>query len=64
MIAGRYFERFRLTPGETPSNEIDIASDSSAALAMTQGPRRIFTTLWSKRARFLDRGIIAITTFC
>jgi predicted metalloprotease with PDZ domain len=35
LITGRYFRAIQLTPGETPSNEIDIASDSSAALAMT-----------------------------
>src|SRR5579862_7861901 len=35
VLTGRYFRAIQLTPGETPSNEIDIASDSSAALAMT-----------------------------
>jgi len=35
VITGHYFRAIQLTPGQTPSNEIDIASDSSAALAMT-----------------------------
>jgi predicted metalloprotease with PDZ domain len=35
VLTGRYFRAIQLTPGETPSNEIDIVSDSSAALAMT-----------------------------
>lgn len=35
VLTGRYFRAIQLTPGETPSNEIDIASDNNAALAMT-----------------------------
>ena len=35
VITGRYFRAIQLTPGETPSHEVDIASDSEAALAMT-----------------------------
>jgi predicted metalloprotease with PDZ domain len=35
VIAGRYFRAIQLTPGEKPSHEVDIAADSSAALAMT-----------------------------
>lgn len=35
VLAGRYFRVVQLTPGETPSHEIDIAADSAAALAMT-----------------------------
>lgn len=35
VITGRYFRAIQLTPGQTPSNEIDIVSDSNAALAMT-----------------------------
>jgi predicted metalloprotease with PDZ domain len=35
VIAGKYFRTIQLTPGQTPPHEIDIAADSSAALAMT-----------------------------
>ena len=35
MISGRYFRVVDLTPGQTPSHEIDIAADSPAALEMT-----------------------------
>lgn len=35
VLAGRYFRAIQLTPGDTPSHEIDIASDNKAALAMT-----------------------------
>jgi len=35
VISGRYYRAIQLTPGQTPSHEIDIAADSSAALAMT-----------------------------
>jgi predicted metalloprotease with PDZ domain len=35
VLAGRYFRVVQLTPGETPSHEIDIAADSAAALAIT-----------------------------
>jgi predicted metalloprotease with PDZ domain len=35
VIAGRYFRAIQLTPGQNPPHEIDIAADSSAALAMT-----------------------------
>jgi len=35
VLEGRYFRVIQLTPGETPSHEIDIAADSQAALAMT-----------------------------
>jgi predicted metalloprotease with PDZ domain len=35
VLAGRYFRVVPLTPGETPSHEIDIAADSASALAMT-----------------------------
>jgi predicted metalloprotease with PDZ domain len=34
VIAGNYYKAFQLTPGETPSHEIDVAADSAAALAM------------------------------
>lgn len=35
VIAGRYFRAIQLTPGQNPPHEIDIVSDSSAALAMS-----------------------------
>lgn len=35
VLTGRYFRAIQLTPGETPSHEIDIVSDNKAALAMT-----------------------------
>jgi predicted metalloprotease with PDZ domain len=35
VIAGKYFRAVQLTPGQTPPHELDIAADSSAALAMT-----------------------------
>ena len=34
VIAGRYFRRIELTPGQNPSHEMDIVSDSAAALEM------------------------------
>jgi predicted metalloprotease with PDZ domain len=35
VLTGRYFRAIQLTPGQTPSHEIDIAADSEAALAMS-----------------------------
>jgi predicted metalloprotease with PDZ domain len=35
VISGRYFRVVDLTPGQTPSHEIDIAADSPAALEIT-----------------------------
>jgi predicted metalloprotease with PDZ domain len=35
VIAGRYFREIQLTPGQDPPHEIDIVSDSAAALAMS-----------------------------
>jgi predicted metalloprotease with PDZ domain len=35
VIAGKYYRAIQLTPGQTPSHEIDIAADSPPALAMT-----------------------------
>jgi predicted metalloprotease with PDZ domain len=35
VISGTYYKAVQLTPGETPSHEIDIAADSAAALEMT-----------------------------
>jgi predicted metalloprotease with PDZ domain len=34
VISGRYFRVIQLTPGETPSHEMDIAADSASALVM------------------------------
>ncbi len=34
VLAGRYFRVIQLTPGQTPSHEIDMASDSAEALDM------------------------------
>jgi len=35
VISGQYFRVIQLTPGETPSHEMDIAADSASALEMT-----------------------------
>jgi predicted metalloprotease with PDZ domain len=35
VLAGRYFRAVRLTPGQNPPHELDIAADSPAALAIT-----------------------------
>ncbi|HTS11241.1 MAG TPA: hypothetical protein VMH00_03915 [Candidatus Limnocylindrales bacterium] len=35
VLAGRYFRKIELTPGENPPHEMDIAADSQAALAMS-----------------------------
>jgi predicted metalloprotease with PDZ domain len=35
VLTGLYFRAIQLTPGESPSHEIDIVSDSKAALAMS-----------------------------
>jgi predicted metalloprotease with PDZ domain len=35
VISGRYYKAIQLTPGQSPSHEIDIAADSAAALVMT-----------------------------
>jgi predicted metalloprotease with PDZ domain len=34
VLAGRYFRKIELTPGSSPTHEMDIAADSAAALAM------------------------------
>jgi predicted metalloprotease with PDZ domain len=34
LIAGKYFRRFDLTPGQAPDQEIDVAADSTTALNM------------------------------
>jgi len=35
VLSGRYYRAIQLTPGQSPSHEVDIAADSAAALAMT-----------------------------
>jgi len=35
VITGKYYRAIQLTPGQTPSHEVDIAADSAAALEMT-----------------------------
>ena len=34
VLSGRYFKKIKLTPGQDPPHEMDLAADSSAALAM------------------------------
>jgi len=48
VISGRYFRVIQLTPGQTPPHEIDIAADSSAALAMTPDTELHFRNLISE----------------
>ncbi|MGD0957807.1 MAG: M61 family peptidase [Candidatus Acidiferrales bacterium] len=50
VLAGRYFRVVQLTPGETPSHEIDIAADSAAALAMTPETEMHFRRLVAETA--------------
>jgi predicted metalloprotease with PDZ domain len=45
VITGRYFRTIPLTPGQTPSHEIDIAADSEADLAMTSETQEHFRQL-------------------
>jgi predicted metalloprotease with PDZ domain len=45
VLTGRYFRVVQITPGETPSHEIDIAADSAAALAMTEEMQMHFRRL-------------------
>ena len=45
MLTGRYFRAIQLTPGATPSNEIDIVSDNKAALEMTPETQMHFHNL-------------------
>jgi predicted metalloprotease with PDZ domain len=45
VISGRYFRVVHLTPGQTPSHEIDIAADSPAALEMTPETEAHYRTL-------------------
>lgn len=45
VIAGRYYRAFDLTPGQSPSHEIDAAADSEAALNMPPEMERHFKNL-------------------
>jgi predicted metalloprotease with PDZ domain len=45
VITGRYFRVVELTPGQTPTHELDIAADSGAALAMTPDTETHFRKL-------------------
>lgn len=45
VLTGRYFRKIELTPGEKPMHEMDIASDSAAALAMTPETEQSFRNL-------------------
>jgi predicted metalloprotease with PDZ domain len=45
VLTGRYFRKIELTPGEQPIHEMDIASDSAAALAMTPQTEQDFRNL-------------------
>ena len=45
VLAGRYFRKIELTPGEKPIHEMDIAADGPAALAMTSQTERDFRNL-------------------
>jgi predicted metalloprotease with PDZ domain len=45
VLAGRYFRKIELTPGQQPIHEMDIAADSEAALAMTPDMQKHFRKL-------------------
>ena len=45
VIAGRFYRAFDLTPGQTPSHEIDVAADSEAALNMPPQMEQHFRNL-------------------
>ena len=45
VIAGRFYRAFDLTPGQTPSHEIDAAADSEAALNMPPELEKHFKNL-------------------
>ncbi|MGH9717762.1 MAG: M61 family metallopeptidase [Candidatus Acidiferrales bacterium] len=45
VLAGRYFRKIELTPGQKPIHEMDIAADSEAALAMTPQMQKDFHNL-------------------
>jgi predicted metalloprotease with PDZ domain len=45
VIAGKYFRKIDLTPGQTPDVEIDIAADSQNALSMSPDMEKHFRRL-------------------
>jgi len=45
VIAGKYFRRIELTPGQTPPHYMDIAADSAAALEMPADMEMEFRSL-------------------
>jgi predicted metalloprotease with PDZ domain len=45
VIAGKYFRRIELTPGQTPPHYMDIAADSAAALEMPADVEMEFRSL-------------------
>lgn len=45
VLAGRYFRAIQLTPGQTPSHEIDMASDSAEALDMPEDTQNEYKRL-------------------
>ncbi|MGH9740491.1 MAG: M61 family metallopeptidase [Candidatus Acidiferrales bacterium] len=45
VLAGRYFRRIELTPGQKPSHEMDIVSDNPADLDMTPETEKDFRKL-------------------
>jgi predicted metalloprotease with PDZ domain len=45
VLTGRYFRKIELTPGQTPLHEMDIASDSKAALDMSPEMQKDFHDL-------------------
>jgi predicted metalloprotease with PDZ domain len=45
VLAGRYFRKIELTPGQKPIHEMDIAADSAAALGMTPEMEKDFRNL-------------------
>jgi predicted metalloprotease with PDZ domain len=50
VLAGRFFRKIDLTPGENPDHEMDIAGDSQAALAMTPDMELHFRRLVAETA--------------
>ena len=52
VLMGRYFRAIQLTPGATPSHEIDIAADDKAALEMTPETQVHFHNLVEQAGAF------------
>jgi len=45
VLAGKYFRKIQLTPGQDPPHELDIAADSQAALEMPPDMQRAYRQL-------------------